>query len=82
MQTKDITTETVLEAVFCFQSGKYLNDKGFRFNVVELLQIIYPNAHEKVIYCALEREERRRNIEYGVSISLPFLTEKGKEILK
>jgi hypothetical protein len=82
MKTKDITTKDVLKAVYSFQNEKRLNDKGFRLNVVELLAIQFPEAAEKVIYRALDREENRGNIDCGVSIRVPFLTEKGYDLLK
>lgn len=69
MKRKDITTLDVLQA--CFEFGE-----GCSLNPFRALKQKF-NAPDKVVYAAMYREEKRDNINYGVSIRVAFLTETG-----
>ena len=74
MKRSDIPTVGVLSAVQCYRT----TGKG---NLIELLMKMF-NAPEKLVYSALERDEDRGFLEYGVSIRCCWLTRKGIEYLE
>lgn len=74
MKRSDIPTKAVLIACHRFHDGdgsapyKVLADKF--------------NAPEKVVYAAMEREDNKGLIDYGVSLRTAWVTPKGYEFLK
>jgi hypothetical protein len=68
MKRADLTTAQVLRA--------YRDQSRFvPFPTTTLIDEGYP---EKVVYAAIEREERRGFIDYGVSLRAGWLTPKGE----
>lgn len=68
MKRADLDTETVLRAVY-----------RHRFQAYEHLCERYP---KKVVLAAFEREVDRGNLEYGVSITRPWVTPHGKYLIQ
>ena len=75
MATKDITDKQVCAAYNMYWAEnhvkwpyKYLQD--------------WTGEPMKVCYSAMERAEKRRYIDYGVSLRSGWLTEKGKKLLE
>ncbi|MCJ0804081.1 hypothetical protein [Vibrio vulnificus] len=76
MATKDISEIEVLVAVGMLNCFKCKEEK----TAIEALQK-YKNEPEKVCISAIEREVKKGNVDYGVSINYPFLTKKGVKTL-
>ena len=72
MQRKDISTKIILDACEAFFSR---TDERIPLEII----IAKTGAPAKVVYAALEREYNKGNIECGVSIRIPWLTDKGKK---
>jgi len=72
MKMKDISTLIVLEA------AEHANSDMMTWEYIQ--QKI--DAPEKVIYAAMEREDERGYLEWGVSLRTAWLTEKGQLKLK
>jgi hypothetical protein len=73
-ETKLIDTKTVLAACEKFHEG---NDGRAPWQII----MEETGAPEKVVYAAMEREERKGYLEYGVSLRTAWLTDKGKDFL-
>jgi hypothetical protein len=73
-QTKLIDTKTVLSACEKFHKDK---DERAPWRII----MEETGAPEKVVYAAMEREERRGYLDYGVSLRTSWLTDKGKAFL-
>ena len=76
MSTKDITDKQICQIVH------ENNKKSKRTKKLIELLIELTGQPEKVCLRAAERCENHNYIEYGVSINYPWLTDKGKELLK
>lgn len=74
MTTKDIHTKTVLLACYKFHSGL---DARAPWKII----MDETGAPEKVVYSAMEREEKNGYLECGVSLRTAWLTDKGKSML-
>lgn len=75
MARKDVTDRMVCEAAEAFHA----NTDGPN---VESLLIQRTGQHWKVCNAALERADKRRLIECGVSMRTSWLTDKGREYLE
>ncbi len=73
MKRSDIPTKAVLMACNKFHKERGLSP--FQILINEF------NAPEKVVYAAMERESKKGLIEYGVSLRLAWITEKGNDVL-
>ncbi|EPH5256782.1 hypothetical protein ACS0KS_002609 [Vibrio cholerae] len=76
MATKDISEIEVLTAVGMLNGTEFKEAK----TAIEALQK-YKNEPENVCISAIEREVKKGNVDYGVSINQPFLTQKGIKTL-
>lgn len=74
MKRSDIPTKAVLMACHRFHNGADLAP-------LEILMHEF-NAPEKVVYAAMEREDSKGRINYGVSLRTAWVTPKGYEFLK
>lgn len=74
MRTKDIDTKTVLLACHDFHSD-------FDFRAPWKIIMEETGAPEKVVYSAMEREEKRGYLECGVSLRTAWLTDEGMTML-
>ena len=70
MKRGDISTKTVLEAAELAHTEKV----GMTWKYIQRKM----NAPEKVIYAAMEREDNRGFLEWGVSLRTAWLTKAGK----
>lgn len=73
-QAKDISDEDML---------RYLADDKAKYDGCRTYEIMAAHfqTHEKVIDRVLERLAKRGYIDWGVSIRLCWLTDKGKELI-
>jgi len=75
MTRKDISTLIVLEAA----EKAHTEKEGMTWEYIKRIT----GAPEKVIYAAMEREDEKGYLEWGVSLRTAWLTELGKkELLK
>ncbi len=74
MKRSDITTKQVLEACHKFHNGDTRNS----------LQILMDETGlpDKICYAAMEREDEKELIDYGVSLRTAWVTKEGYEFLK
>lgn len=73
MASKDIS-----DLVVCQEAAEWMADRTY--NLIERLQAS-TGEHVKVCYAAAERACDRGLLEYGVSIRVPWLTDKGKALV-
>ncbi len=73
MKRSDITTQMVLEASIQYQR----EHKKF---ISEIL-MERTGAPEKVVYAAMDRDDRNGYLDFGVSLRTAWPTEKGMEYL-
>jgi len=74
IKRSDISTKAVLEACHKFHNGNNL--APWQILIDEF------DAPEKVVFAAMEREEIKGLIDYGVSLGTAWVTPKGYEFLK
>ena len=74
MKRSDIPTKAVLIACHRFHNGDELAPW-------EILMDEF-DAPEKVVYAAMEREDNKGRIDYGVSLRTAWVTREGYEFLK
>ncbi len=77
LRTRDIPDRLICETVAEFQSDQ----SGRRAGMVDRI-VRKTGCHYKVAWSALSRAEARGLIDYGVNIAYPWLTDKGKELLR
>lgn len=73
MKRSDISTITVLLAALLAHSKDNMDHKM----TWEYIKIA-TEAPEKIIYAAMDREDRNGNLEWGVSLRTAWLSDKGK----
>lgn len=74
MKRSDITTQQVLEACHKFHNGD--SRSGLKILIDET------GLAEKICYAAMEREDKKEFIDYGVSLRTAWVTATGYAYLK